>query len=391
MPKLIDNVPRYRRHKSTGQAVVRLEGRDIYLGKYRTAASREAYKRFVAEWSQNGGRLPAPQHTAIVTEIIVAYLEFADGYYCKNGKATDEVRMLKAALKIVRSLYGRTAAVEFGPLALQACREVMIANDWCRGHINKQVDRVKRCFKWATQQQMIPGGVYEALRCVAGLKRGRTSAREGRKVLPISDEEIFATLEHLPAVVADMVQLQRLTGARPHEICDIRPGDINRKADPWEYIPASHKTEHHDRQRVIFFGPKAQQLLLPYLLRAAAAYCFSPREAEAKRRAVQYGARQTPLSCGNRPGTNRKANPRRPAGEKYDRNSYARAVRRAAQVAGVGTWSPNRLRHTFATEVRKSFGLEAVQVCLGHSKADTTQIYAERDLLKAANVARQIG
>ncbi len=54
---------------------------------------------------------------------------------------------------------------------------------------------MKRMFKWATRQQMIPGGVYEALRCVDGLKRGRTEAKEGRKVKPISDTDIAATLE----------------------------------------------------------------------------------------------------------------------------------------------------------------------------------------------------
>ena len=246
-------------------------------------------------------------------------------------------------------------------------------------------------FKWATENELVPGAVYEGLRCVAGLKRGRTEAREGRKVMPISDSDIAATIEHLPDVVADMVQLQRITGARPGEICDIRPGDINRSGDVWEYVPESHKTEHHDRQRVIFIGAKGQRILLPYLLRAADAYCFSPREAESKRRAKQHEARRTPLSSGNKPGTNRKAKPRRTAGDRYDRNSYARAVRRAAVKAGVGTWSPHRLRHTFATEVRKSFGLEAVQVCLGHSQAAVSEIYAERDFAKAANVIRQIG
>ena len=68
-----------------------------------------------------------------------------------------------------------------------------------------------------------------------------------------------------------------------------------------------------------------------------------------------------------------------------------RSYGRAAEKGGEARWSPHRLRHTFATEVRKSFGLEAVQVCLGHSKADTTQIYPERDFAKAAAVARQIG
>ena len=60
MPNLCspERVPRYRRHKATGQAVVTIDGRDIYLGKYRSAASREAYKRKIAEWIQHDGRLP---------------------------------------------------------------------------------------------------------------------------------------------------------------------------------------------------------------------------------------------------------------------------------------------------------------------------------------------
>jgi integrase len=385
--------PRYRLHKSTGQAVVTIDGRDIYLGKHGTTASRELYHDKIDEWKRTlpDRRIVPSRYKAIVTEVIVAYVEFAGSYYLKDGKPTDEVRMLRAALRIVRKLYGRTPAEQFGPLALKTCREQMIAQDWCRTHINKQVERVKRTFKWAAENEMVPGSVCEALACVAGLKRGRCKAREGRKVKPISDADISTTIEHLPEVVADMVQLQRLTGARPGEICSIRPGDINRSGDVWEYVPESHKTEHHDRPRVIFIGPKGQRILLPYLLRAADTYCFSPREAEKRRRELQHEARKVPVSCGNRPGSNRKVKPIRTAGEKYDRNSYARAIRRASVAAKVEPWSPHRLRHTFATEVRKMYGLEAVQVCLGHAAAQVSEIYAERDFAKAANIARQIG
>jgi site-specific recombinase XerC len=49
------------------------------------------------------------------------------------------------------------------------------------------------------------------------------------------------------------------------------------------------------------------------------------------------------------------------------------------------------LRHTFATRVRKQHGLEAAQVLLGHSRADVTQVYAERDEQLAATVATKIG
>jgi integrase len=54
-------------------------------------------------------------------------------------------------------------------------------------------------------------------------------------------------------------------------------------------------------------------------------------------------------------------------------------------------WAPNRLRHTAGTEIRKRFGLEGAQVALGHSKANVTEIYAERDLSKAVEIARQVG
>lgn len=46
--------------------------------------------------------------------------------------------------------------------------------------------------------------------------------------------------------------------------------------------PESHKTEHHGRGRVIAIGPRAQAVLLPYLLRKATTFCFSPRESEVR-------------------------------------------------------------------------------------------------------------
>ena len=54
-------------------------------------------------------------------------------------------------------------------------------------------------------------------------------------------------------------------------------------------------------------------------------------------------------------------------------------------------WHPNQLRHTYATRVRKEHGLEAAQVVLGHSNADVTQIYAERDMRLAVEVASKLG
>jgi hypothetical protein len=43
-------IPNYRLHKSSGQALVQLNGQRIYLGKYQTDESREKYRRLLAEW-----------------------------------------------------------------------------------------------------------------------------------------------------------------------------------------------------------------------------------------------------------------------------------------------------------------------------------------------------
>lgn len=59
--------------------------------------------------------------------------------------------------------------------------------------------------------------------------------------------------------------------------------------------------------------------------------------------------------------------------------------------SGTHDGRPNQLRHGYATKVRREHGLEAAQVLLGHSKADLTQIYAERNEALAVGIAAKIG
>lgn len=99
-----ERAPAYRLHKRKGQAVVTIGGRDVYLGKYRSAASREAYRRQIAEWIQHDGKLPAAKNIVTITELVVAYTEFSLVYYRKDGKTPDEVRMVTTAATIVREL-----------------------------------------------------------------------------------------------------------------------------------------------------------------------------------------------------------------------------------------------------------------------------------------------
>ena len=49
MPRLTTRNPSYRLHKASSQAIVTLNGEDVYLGPYGSKESRQKYDRAVAE------------------------------------------------------------------------------------------------------------------------------------------------------------------------------------------------------------------------------------------------------------------------------------------------------------------------------------------------------
>jgi integrase len=224
MPRFANAVPKYRRHRASGQAVVSLGGQDYYLGPFGSIGSRINYDRLIGEWLA-GGRRMGPRDTVgdlTSTELMARYWEFAKQHYRKDGQPTQEVSNIRYALRPLRRLYAATPAREFGPLALKAIQQRFIRDGICRTQINQRVGKIKRMFKWAVSEQLVPASVFQALQTVVGLQVGRTDARESPPVLPVPDNVVDATIPHLPAVVADMVRFHRLTGGRPGEICAIR-------------------------------------------------------------------------------------------------------------------------------------------------------------------------
>ena len=135
-------------------------------------------------------------------------------------------------------------------------------------------------------------------------------------------------------------------------------------------------------------------MLLKY---AGAEGCiFSPARTLAERAAAARAARVEPM----RPGEDaRREAARRAAGmavrkvaDRWEVGAYGRAVVRACADAGVEPWTPNRLRHTCATAVRRRFGIAAARAVLGHSLGmRITDRYsfeaAEEELLREATPA----
>ena len=170
--------PSYRHHKSSGQAVVTICGRDHYLGEFGTPQSRKNYDRLIAEWLAAGRNIdPATMPIGLtITELIAAHWRFAQDYYKKNGRKNVELVKLRIVARPLRRLYGRTPAAEFGPLRLKAIREEFLRSGFSRRYINDQIGRLKRMFRWGAENELVPGRVYRSLQAVAGLRRGRRQA-----------------------------------------------------------------------------------------------------------------------------------------------------------------------------------------------------------------------
>jgi integrase len=427
--------PSYRLHKQSGQAIVTLTDpsgrrRDVLLGEFDTPQSRAEYDRVIAEWVAAGRRLVDPQGgsaaaaTRSVNEVLAAFWGHAEAHYRHpDGTPTRELADFKLSLRALRHLYGDSPAGEFGPLALKAVRQLLIDGyehpkygaqpPLSRGVVNQRIGRIRRVFRWAVEQEMVPPSVYQGLAAMRGLARGRSGAREREPVRPVAEEVVREMQPFMNRHVRGMVDVQLLTGARPGEVCVLRACDIDMGGSIWLYRPDRHKTAHHGHQRVIAIGPRAQEILREFLTLDTQAYLFSPRRAMEEIRERQRRDRKTPVPPSQR--HRRKARPKRKPGERYTTDAYDHAIRKAiaaankaracnecrklkpaqrcakCRAATLPHWHPHQLRHTAATRIRREYGLDIARAILGHRSPQITELYAELDTAHAAEVMRRLG
>ncbi|MDG3004259.1 tyrosine-type recombinase/integrase [Paludisphaera mucosa] len=285
---------------------------------------------------------------------------------------------------------GSTAPADFGPLALKAVRQATIELGICRKEVNKRIRHIVRMFRWAVENELVAPTVHAALKAVRGGSPGGGDRGPGvRPVRPVPDAAVDAIRPYASRQVWAMIELQRLTGMRPGEVCQIRPCDVDRGERTWTYTPDSHNTEHHGKVRRIYFGPRAREVLLPWLLRDSTAFLFSPAEAVAERLAAMRARRKSPVQPSQLDRS--KADPARSPRDRYDVSAYNRAIDYACRKAGLPKWHPHQLRHNAATLLRKEFGLETARAVLGHGSTAETEIYAEIDPHEAVAAMERIG
>jgi integrase len=157
---------------------------------------------------------------------------------------TKEIGGIRDAVRPLRLLFGQTPANEFGPKRLAAVRQHTIGTQkLARTEINKRIDRLKRMFKWAASEELVSATVVHGLQTLAGLRYGRSEARETEPVKPVADRDVELALPFLAPPVRAMVEVQRLTGMRPCEVVLMRSADVDRSQDIWGYEPRIHKNK----------------------------------------------------------------------------------------------------------------------------------------------------
>ncbi len=323
-------IPKYRKHSTRDYAIVQWHGKRKSLpGKFNSTESRAAYAAFLRKISTDApaDAEPVTSDDSTVDDLCLLFLNWALPYYGGNK----EYDHLRDVTEVLGWKWGGIQTSDFGPARLKAVRDAMISGEWAlpsrpwsRSHINHQVSRLRRIFKWGVEHEIVKPSVLAALQAVSPLRKGRSAARETSPVKPVAPEDVAAVLPFLGRVVADMVLLQQATGMRSQNLCLLRPEEIDRSGNIWVYRPSQHKTAWIGVELEIFLGPKAQAILLPYLSRTEDAYCFSPVESEQLRTDARRMARKTPVQPSQQ--SRKKQHPKRPKRDHYTPYSYRRAI-----------------------------------------------------------------
>ena len=407
--------PQYLHHKARNTAKVIIDGQVIYLGPYNSKESLDRYDELIRAWR---ARQDVDRFRLTVAELAVLYVErHALTHYRKGGQSTSELKCIQLALRHLVKVHGKTRVLDFGPVALKQVRQAMVDAGYQRKSINRHIGRIRRAFKWGVAEQLFPVATLTALETVDGLLAGRCDAPEGEPVRAISQAAIDAVEPYVSRPVWGAIRVQLLTGMRPGEVLAMRGCDLNMSGEIWEYTVTGHKTVHHGKTRTVFIGPKAQIVIREFLTTDLQAYLFRPAEGRGEylsqfddpEQDTQAGERYSGISylvairraCERAfgmpdelrkiPPANQSKKLKTPDARKAFLSKRKRLLRAAAEWRRAHVWSPNQLRHSAATIIRREAGLEVARCVLGHSSAVTSEIYAEADHHRARQIMAQVG
>lgn len=415
-------LPQMRRHPASGNARVRIHGKEHWLGRYGSPEARLKYDELIAAFIASGRTsveaalptppplpdtpLPAAGPGLTVGELALRWITWIEATR-PSHRTTSLWHGAIAASRAIRP-FAAMPADQFGSRALLQVQRLLVDTKITprkktaegeppaapirrsRRTINDTIGRIRQLFNWGVLNELVPDDRVKALAIVPPLTYRSSRARETAKRKPVRPSVVRATLPYLTLELADMVWFMRLTGCRPSEAARMRLVDIrDRHREVWRYTPRRHKTAHKGKQRHIPIGPKAIAIVEAHTAgREATDYVFTPQRSRRQRLDPATGKLMS-----------WKPSPR--VGRKFTKDAIRRAVARAIDKANaiaekegqppLPYWTPYQLRYTRLREIRKAGGREAARAVAGHSQATMTDHYAPANWSRAAKTAKATG
>jgi integrase len=290
---------------------------------------------------------PSRPDRLTVDGLAVLYLAHAEKRFSGRHRLK-ELANIRQALSPLRLLYGDLHPSAVRPLHLRAARQYWVdVKGNARSTIQVRMERVYRCWDWARSVELID----TTLPRIERLRYG--DAPTAKPIEPVELDLFEATMPFVSPIAVIMLRLMLRTAMRPGECCDMRGVDIDLSRELWRYRPAVHKGSHLDKVREVFIGPEARKLVEPHL----------------KPGYLWFTAR----------------------GNRYTSQLLHNQVMWACKKHDLPAWHPNQLRHSALTLIRRDMGLDAAQAVAGHSRIETTQVYAEKSMELATRAALKFG
>ncbi len=379
-------LPAYpRKAHASGQARIRINGKDYYMGVHGSPESRQEYARLAQEFANAPpGAVPIalagkPSETRVTIGKLLLLWEAAA---LESQTDAETIVSVLGGAKPLDRLFGKTFVTDFDAKKLRDVRKAMISGDWmtadekkmrkargkatawAKSYVNKSIGKILRIFRWAEADGVIPPGKWQHLRTLERIPpSARVRTTPGRQPVDF-ESQVKPCLRFLPPQVSVMVQVQYLVGTRPSEVCKMRRCEVDTATHPgvWLYCPEKHKNDWRGDELVKVIGPRAQILIAPWLMAAEPeGYVFPPIRNRAN------------ADC-------------------YTSEGYYQAIRKACIRAGVKRWKPYDIRHEAADNAEAVGGIDGASAFLGHRDLETTKAYLSRQNLgKAIEVAKLIG
>lgn len=181
-------------------------GADLATSDYNTAvevARAEYEEALVGHTIRPGQEADVPTGPMTIIELLARYKAHASTYYVdESSTPTQEVQNIDLATRPLREFCPTDLVQDFGPRRLKEVRQYMASKTrtlivegqpqevtrLCRKEINRRINSIRRMFRWGVSEQLVPQGIYYALKALEPLKKGRARVRETKKVRPIEEK-----------------------------------------------------------------------------------------------------------------------------------------------------------------------------------------------------------